>query len=153
MIVNPNLRRQFASVDFTRVPRETLTSQAAREVLDQIEGDWAKFSAYDQSKLDRDPKNGRLDVYNSPARYQAELCKNSLYVSESMFPNADPNGIPLYFTQRESEQNDNTVIGYEATERPTGVTLRRYEIGPEGASMQEWFSVCPSVKGSEKSYP
>ena len=153
MIVNPNLRRQFAKVDFSQVPAETLTKQAAREILDQVEADWTKFEAYDQTALDRDPKAGRLDVYNSPARYQAEVCKRSLYVSEAMFASADPNSIPLLSIQRESEQNDNTVIRYEAVERPTGLTLRRYQIGPDSGQLQEWFSACPIVKGSEKNCP
>jgi hypothetical protein len=139
MIVNPNLRRQFERIDFTQVPRQTLTSQAARDLLDRVEGDWNKFEAYDQNQLDRDPKAGRLDVYIAPARYQAEVSKSSLYVSESLFAHGDPNGIPVMLTQRESEQNDRGIVGHEAIERPTGVSLRRYEIGPQGATLQEWF--------------
>lgn len=147
MIVHPNLARQFSGIDFSRVPKQTLSPETAREILQQVEADWDKFDAYDQTPLDRDPKNGRLDVYKAPARYQAEVLKNSLYVSESIFPNADPNGVPVYFSQRESEQNDNQVIRYEADARPEGMRLRRFEINRDSASLQEWFSACPALKG------
>ncbi len=153
MIVNPNLRNQFASVDFRRVPKKTLSTQAAQDVLRQVQADWNKFEAYDQNPADRDPLGGRLDVYNSPARYQAEVYKNNLYVCESLYPNADPNGIPLVCNQRESEQNDNKVIHHEAKMDPSGLTLRRYEISYQQATVQEWLSVDPGVAGSKRNCP
>ena len=153
MIVNPNLRRQFASVDFSQIPKHTLTGQAAQDLLVQVQADWDKFVAYDQNGSDRDPAAGRLDVYRSPARYQAEVYNNSLYVSESIYPSADPNGVPVYLRMRESEQNDNRVIRYEANQDASGITLRRYDITSQTATVQEWLSVDPVVANSRRSCP
>ena len=139
MIVNPTLRRQFASVDFSRVPARPLSPDEAKQVLSQVESDWNKFEAYDQNPSDRDPKAGRLDVYNHPARYQAEIAKNSLYVCESMLPGGDPNGVPLACNQRESSQNDNRVVRYESVQNDQGVSLRRYQIDSQAAQVQEWL--------------
>ncbi|MFN8610467.1 MAG: hypothetical protein U0931_23210 [Vulcanimicrobiota bacterium] len=139
MIVNPNLRRQFSTIDFSRVPARPLDSSERERVLSQVESDWNKFEAYDQNKADRDPRQGRLDVYNHPARYQAEVSKNTLYVCESMLPGGDPNGIPLSCVQRESSQNDNRVIRYESTQDEAGLRLRRYQIDNQDAQVQEWL--------------
>jgi len=139
MIVNPNLRRQFASVDFSRVPARPLEPQVAQGILAQVESDWNKFEAYDQNASDRDPRGGKLDVYNHPARYQAEVYKNSLYVCESMLPGGDPNGVPLACSQRESSQNDNRLVRYESVQNEQGVSLRRYQIDNQQALVQEWI--------------
>lgn len=137
--MNPTLRHQFASVDFSRVPSRSLSPDEAKQVLSQVESDWNKFEAYDQNPSDRDPKAGRLDVYNHPARYQAEISKNSLYVCESMLPGGDPNGVPLACSQRESSQNDNRVVRYESVQNDEGVRLRRYQIDSRDAQVQEWL--------------
>lgn len=139
MIINPNLRRQFASIDFSRVPARPLETDERQRVLEQVESDWNKFEAYDQNQADRDPRAGRLDVYNHPARYQAEMNKNTLYVCESMLPGGDPNGVPISCTQRESSQNDNRLIRYESTQDDAGLRLRRYQVELEGAQVQEWL--------------
>lgn len=143
MIVNPNLRRQFASVDFSRVPARSLAPEAALDILSQVESDWNKFEAYDQNSSDRDPRGGKLDVYNHPARYQAEVNKTSLYVCESMLPGGDPNGVPLACSQRESSQNDNRLIRFESIQNEDGVRLRRYQIDNQQAQVQEWFLASP----------
>ena len=139
MIVNPNLKRQFASVDFSRVPARPLDPAAAQEILAEVESDWNKFEAYDQNASDRDPRAGKLDVYNHPARYQAEVYKNSLYVCESMLPGGDPNGVPLACSQRESSQNDNRLVRYESVQNERGLSLRRYQIDNQQALVQEWL--------------
>ena len=143
MIVNPNLRRQFASVDFSRVPARPLEPKAAQDILAQVESDWNKFEAYDQNASDRDPRCGKLDVYNHPARYQAEVYKNSLYVCESMPPGGDPNGVPLACSQRESSQNDNRLIRFESVQNEDGLRLRRYQIDNQQAQVQEWLLASP----------
>jgi len=143
MIVNPNLRRQFASVDFSRVPARPLEPKVAQDILAQVESDWNKFEAYDQNASDRDPRGGKLDVYNHPARYQAEVYKNSLYVCESMLPGGDPNGVPLACSQRESSQNDNRLIRFESIQNADGVCLRRYQIDSQQALVQEWLLASP----------
>jgi hypothetical protein len=139
MIVNPNLRRQFASIDFSRVPARPLEAAEKQRILSQVESDWSKFEAYDQNQADRDPRAGRLDVYNHPARYQAEITKNTLYVCESMLPGGDPNGIPLACSQREFCQNDNRLVRYESTQDGSGLHLRRYQIDNQTAQVQEWL--------------
>jgi len=139
MIVNPTLRRQFACVDFSRVPAQPLAPGQAQQILGQVEQDWNKFEAYDQNSADRDPRAGKLDVYNHPARYQAEIYKNSLYVCESMLPGGDPNGLPIACSQRESSQNDNRVVRYESVQDEAGLRLRRYQIDNQDAQVQEWL--------------
>ena len=139
MIVNPDLKRQFSSVDFSRVPARQLAPEAAQKVIAEVESDWDKFEAYDQNASDRDPRGGKLDVYNHPARYQAEVYKNSLYVCESMLPGGDPNGVPLACSQRESSQNDNRLIRFESVQNEGGVRLRRYQIDNQQALVQEWL--------------
>lgn len=153
MILHSNLSRCFSGVEFSKAPVTTLTQQAAQEIVDQVQADWSKFEAYDQTKLDRDSRSGRLDVYNAPARYQAEVTAGNIYVSESMFPHGDPNGVPVYSVQRQSEQNDNLLVVYEAVQRPVGQWVRRYQISPNQASLQEWFSACPAARDSRKSCP
>ena len=143
MIVNPNLRSQFASVDFSRQPARRLEPKVAQDILAQVESDWNKVEAYDQNASDRDPRCGKLDVYNHPARYQAEVHKNSLYVCESMLPGGDPNGVPLTCSQRESSQNDNRVVRYESVQNADGVCLRRYQIDNQQALVQEWLLASP----------
>lgn len=139
MIVNPNLRRQFASIDFSKVPARPMDASEKQRVLNQVESDWNKFEAYDQNQADRDPRAGKLDVYNHPARYQGEITKNTLYVCESMLPGGDPNGIPLSCSQRESCQNDNRLVRYESTQDEAGLRLRRYQIDNQTAQVQEWL--------------
>jgi len=139
MIANTTLRRQFASVDFSRVPVQRLAPSQAQQILAQVEQDWNKFEAYDQHSADRDPRSGKLDVYNHPARYQAEIYKNSLYVCESMLPGGDPNGLPVACNQRESSQNDNRVVRYESVQDAAGLRLRRYQIDNQDAQVQEWL--------------
>ena len=139
MIVNPNLRRHFASIDFSKVPARPMDASEKQRVLNQVESDWNKFEAYDQNQADRDPRAGKLDVYNHPARYQGEITKNTLYVCESMLPGGDPNGIPLSCSQRESCQNDNRLVRYESTQDEAGLRLRRYQIDNQTAQVQEWL--------------
>lgn len=138
MIGNAQLRRQFDRVDFSRLPVRALAVEEKQAVLDQCEAEWNKFVAYDQNVLDRDPRPGKLDVYNHPARYQGEVDKNTLYVCEAMLPGGDPNGIPSSCKQRESVQQGDSLVRYESIQDKKGLCLRRYQIDSQQALLQEW---------------